>query len=231
MKKKLLTGLTTSMLMMVSVGIAQANIIDDTYGAGAGGFELGNFVSGGGLTDAWGQDYMGLAPGDTTITGWTVGGPGNGVDWLSTPNFAADSGIHSVDLTHLSASSIFTVIPTIAGNLYSLSFSAATSNAPPIYPNYTGTGVVSAGSLVNQAFVATLSVPTSAQTYTPYSFLFTATEATTTIKFTSTGLSNSYYGPVIDSVSVSAVPEPTTILLFSAGLAWLADARRRSKKQ
>lgn len=216
-------------LFAAGTGGVQANIIDDTYGVGAGSFELGSFVNGGGIPYAQGPDYMGLAPGDTTITGWTVGGPGDGIDWLSTPSFAAESGTYSVELTHLTASSIATVIPTLAGNVYSLSFGAATSNLPPVYPYYSATGVVSAGSLVDQPFSATLSSPPSTQTYTPYSFLFTATGPTTTIRFTSTGPDNSHYGPVIDSVSIVAVPEPTTSVLLGIGLAWLAGARLRSK--
>ena len=73
---------------------AYTNIVDSTYGAGAGSFELGNFVNNG-------FDYMHLAPGDTTITGWTVGGPGDGVDWITTPGYGADTEICPVDLQHL----------------------------------------------------------------------------------------------------------------------------------
>ena len=36
-------------LFAACIGSAQANIIDDTYGVGAGSFELGNFVNGGGI--------------------------------------------------------------------------------------------------------------------------------------------------------------------------------------
>ena len=108
-----------------------ANIIDFTYGVGAGSFELGNFVDGGGIPYSRGPGYMGIAPGDNaTITGWTVGGPGDGVDWLIEPLFQADSGIHAVDLQHLTNSSIMTTIPTITGNDYYLSFSTAAATLP-----------------------------------------------------------------------------------------------------
>ena len=143
MKKKFLAGLAISMLMAACIGSAEANFIDDSYGAGAGSFELGNFVNGGGNPNAAGPDYMGLLPGDTTITGWTVGGPGDGVDWLTTPTYGADTGIHAVDLQHLSASSISTVISTIAGNAYELSFSAAAVTAP--LATTSAEGMVSAG--------------------------------------------------------------------------------------
>ena len=216
-------GATCSLMLPT----ASANIIDSTYGAGAGSFELGAFVNGGGNPNSAGPDYMGLFPGDnTTITGWTVGGPGNGVDWLITPAFGADTGIHSVDLQHTSDSSIATVIPTVAGDVYSLSFGAAAWQ-----PSQANTGVVSAGSLVDQIFTAAFSNDLSNQAFTPFTFLFTATGPTTTIQFTATG-SNPYYGPVIDSVSVdpvSSVPEPSSIVLLLLGGGVLCARARTSR--
>src|SRR5437899_2235293 len=105
-------------------GIAHAgNLIDLTYGVGAGSFELGPFVNGGG--GGGGVDFMALAPGSTTITGWTVGGPGDGVDWITGPTYGADTGNFALDLQHTTASSISTVIPTLNGAVYQLLFRAA----------------------------------------------------------------------------------------------------------
>ena len=178
--------------------VPDANIIDATHGFGAGSFELGTFVNGGGFPFG-GPDFMGVAPGDgTTITGWTVGGPGDGVNWLTLPTYGVDSGIYAVDLQHLSSSSIATSIPTVAGNVYELSFSAAAVSG------YSNTGTVSAGSLVNQPFTAPFSNAVSTQIYTPFTFLFTATGPTTTIEFAATG-PNTAYGPVVDSVSVIGI--------------------------
>ena len=64
---------------------ARANLIDLTYGAGVGSFEVGNYIDGGGIFPS-GPGWMGVASGDnSTITGWTVSGPGNGVDWTAEP--------------------------------------------------------------------------------------------------------------------------------------------------
>ena len=215
-KRSLLLGLVFLLFLALP---AYANIIDSTYGAGAGSFELGVFVNNG-------SDYMVLAPGATTITGWTIGGPGDGVDWLTTPTFRADTGIHAVDLQHLTGSSIATVIPTVDGYIYNLTFGAAAWSTYPAR-----TGIVSAGSLVNQPFTAVDSSSPSVQTFTPFAFLFTATGPTTTIQFTGTG-PNSTYGPAIDSVSVELavpVPLPPTVLLLGSGLLGLAGWRRLRK--
>ena len=159
--------------------------------------------------------------------GWTVGGPDDGVDWLTTPDYGADTGIHAVDLQRTLNSSIATVIPTITGNVYELSFG---TTAWVDVPNG-NKGKVSAGSLVNQTFTAPLSSALSTQTFTPFAFLFTATGPTTTIQFTANG-TQCCYGPVIDSVSVAAVPEPGTILLLGTGLVSVLGYgwRRRNRR-
>ena len=180
---------------------------------------------GGSNPTAHGPGYISLLPSDnTTITGWTVGGPGEGVDWLTTPTYGADTGIHSVDLQHVYPSSISTTIPTLAGNIYNLSFSAAAVSG------YTNTGDVSAGSLINQAFAPSFSGSFYNQTYTPYSFTFTATGSATLIMFQATG-PNIQYGPVIDSVGVLSVPEPEEWAMMLLGFGMVGYQIKRKQKK
>jgi hypothetical protein len=200
---------------------ARANIIESTYGAGAGSFELGDFT--GAVAD-----FVALAPGATTITGWTVGGPGDGVDWLTAPSFGADTGIRSIDLTHITNSSISTVIPTVAGSVYQVSFGAASVTGLSVE------GVVSAGSLVNQPFTAPFSSAFATQTYKSFSFAFTATGPTSEIVFRATGPVDATccYGPAIDNVSIdrAVVPEPDARQFLLAALAVMLCYSVRRKR-
>lgn len=193
---------------------AGANIIDDTYGTGAGSFELGTYAGGA---------FVSLAPGDTTITGWTVGGPGDGVDWLSEPSFNASQGVHSIDLENTVASSISTVIATVIGQTYRLTFDAAA--VAPLQQS----GTVSAGSLINQAFAPTYSGAFATQTYQAYVFDFQAIATSTTLTFAASGTccTGALYGPVIDNVSVVEVTAPSAFAVFGLCLAGLGFARRK----
>jgi hypothetical protein len=199
-----LLGLVPSQAGSVTPMIDPINLIDADYGAGAGSFELGVFVN---HSCGICNDFMPLAPGSTTMTGWTVGGPGDGVDWGAKPTFNADTGNRFVDLQHYTDSSIATVINTIPGQVYQISFAAAAYNPPSNANLGSNTGVVSAGSLVNQSFSAPYSAMVSTQVFAPFTFQFTALGNTTTVKFTGTGASNfnEYYGPLIDTVSVNAI--------------------------
>ena len=212
---------------------AAVNLIDAAHGAGAGSFELGVFTPrGSGLAN-----FQSLSAGDATITGWTVGDAG--VDWLSTPGYAARDGVHAIDLGYYTggAGRITTSIATVIGARYSLTFAAA---AVPGFPTYTNAGHVSAGSLTSQAFAPDFSAPNDFghQVYADYAFSFTALSSTTAISFSAdddiTG-----YGPVIDQVSVEllrapgGVPEPSAwaLMLGGFGLAGATLRRNRSMRR
>ena len=65
------------------------------------------------------------------------------------------------------------------------------------------------------------------QNWTKYSFLLTATHSEMKVGFGATGLQNEE-GGLIDNVSLVAVPEPTTLVLFLGGLLGLGLRRKHS---
>lgn len=181
---------------------APENLIDATYGTGAGSFELGAFVDNG-------NNFMELASGSTAITGWTAGG--GGVDWLTPPIFGPKQGNYSVDLTRASPGSLSTVIPTTPGSTYRLTFSASTGPTDLYTPN----GFVSAGSLPSQPFSVPNS-PLATPSWSNFTYLFTATGPSTTILFQADTWSFYLYGPAIDSVSVQEVTQASSSVIFTA---------------
>jgi len=219
--KSIAASLCAGLVLSLTVPFTtNANIIDTTYGAGAGSFELGTHS--GGAFDS-------LAPGSTTITGWTVGGPGDGIDWLSEPSFNASAGVRSIDLQTLTASSISTIISTVIGQTYQLTFdSAAVSPLQQV-------GTVTVGSLVDQVFTPAYSPPLtfSTQSYEAFVFEFDALATSTTLTFTASGTccAGATYGPVIDNVSVveaaTEVAAPNALVILGLGLAGLGFARRK----
>ena len=226
---KVIAGIAAGLSLGLSApALASTNLIDATYGAGAGSFELGTLVPrGAGLAN-----FQSLTNGSTAITGWTVGGVG--VDWISGPGYGVNDGVRAVDLGYFEGGGgvISTSIATNIGSVYRLTFAAA---AVPGFPAYTRNGHVSAGSLASQGFAPAFSQPNDFgnQVYEDFDFLFTAVATTTSISFSADD-PNSGYGPIVDKVSVSlestpgGVPEPGTWAMLLMGFGLIGATLRRS---
>lgn len=191
-----------------------------------GSFELGTFVDDGNGTDSF------LA-GPTTITGWAA--VGRQVSWIRSPNpwgLSAQDGTHFLDLTgYISGPPFGGVTQTIAttpGQQYSLSFFLGTFTqrwgGPPV-------SILASAGGTSSTF--TVSTTSTASTWTPFSMLFTATSANTTI--TLTGAAGvEYIG--LDNVSVdlaSTVPEPESwaLLMLGLGLLCLVGRHRNTGRR
>lgn len=141
--------------------------------------------------------WVGVASGQTSIVGWTVGG--SGVDYVGTYWQPGDTLRRSVDLNGGAAGSIEQRIATIAGVKYKVPFALAGNvyGAPHLK-----TMAVSA----NDASVTTYSFDINGKSmytmgWVDQDYTFTATAASTVLKFTST--TEGACGPVIDNVRIA----------------------------
>jgi choice-of-anchor C domain-containing protein len=218
MKKKLLSIAVASAIFAASAPASAAvNLLTN------GSFEDGQYGGG---------PYQTLNGGSTVITGWTVGGAS--IDWINGywPSGPA-AGNFSLDMNGLGLGSISQTFNTTAGQKYQVTFLMA--------------GNPDGGPAVKTLDVSTLSGGTQTFSFdttgrslatmgwTQYSFMFTATGASDTITFLSTSCCGSgafpaAYGPALDLVTVSAVPELSTwamMLIGFAGIGFMAYRRNK----
>jgi choice-of-anchor C domain-containing protein len=159
------------------------------------------------------------------ITGWTIGF--GSVDLIQS-YWQPSEGKHSLDLSGNGPGMIFQTIATTIGQQYRLSFDLAGN------PDASGLKTtilnVTAG-VTPQAFSFTNDISTTktSMAWVSKSLDFVATKNDTTIMFMSGN--SSAFGPALDNVSVTAVPEPETYAMMLAGLGLVAGMARRKRKQ
>ena len=171
----------------------------------------------------------------TSITGWTVGGGQNSIDYIGSYWIAAN-GFRSIDLNGLGAGSISQTFDVVSGQTYQVSFQMAGNPAGgPTLKTLTGTAnatvYVPPGFNISGADLNNMG-------WLTHTFTFTATGSSETLTFASTTFGNSgnvaypfAFGPALDNVSVTAVPEASTwamMILGFMGVGFMAY-RRKSK--
>lgn len=187
-----------------------------------GSFEQGAAITGG---------FDLLAAGDnSTITGWTVLGPG-GVDYVDPLIWDASDGTRSVELSGVAAGGVSQVMTNqfVVGQNYIMQFDMS-ANPFAVDGLYSATVSVTGAAPADFSYLLTaLNTPTS-MAYQSYSYAFTATSATKTIEFRGSG--NGVLGIVLDNVSIEAVaiPEPGSWAMLLMGFGLVGSALRRSRK-
>jgi choice-of-anchor C domain-containing protein len=193
--------------------VAAVNLITN------GSFELGTFDS---------AAFDTLPAGDASMTGWTIGG--NSIDWIGS-YWQPGDGARSVDLSGNALGSVSQGFATVIGGTYTVSFLMSGNPDGPPNPKTLDVNINGADFIFNPVSGASL----SNMNWTPASFSFVANSTFETLTFSSVtcggNIANSCaFGPALDNVSVSAVPELSTwtmMLLGFAGIGFVAYRRAR----
>jgi choice-of-anchor C domain-containing protein len=196
-------------LMLISVYSSEAyatlNLLNN------GSFETG--------TDP--NSWLRLDPGSTAIDGWTV--INSRIDYIGTYWQAAD-GSRSLDLDGgpTESGGIEQTFTTTPGDEYLVTFDMAGNPAGP--PTTKLMRVEAAGDSSDFSFdIDTHTLGDMG--WVSCSWQFTATDTETTLEFYSTDDTGDF-GPALDNVVVTPIPEPTTLCLLALGAALLRRSRR-----
>lgn len=167
-----------------------------------------------------------LGTGSTAITGWTVAA--GTVDYIGN-YWQASDGVRSVDL---SGGSIGTLAQTLSGltfaKRYVVSFDVARNPDGGTTPR-TGTFVAN-GQTFGFAYTDATSTRANMKWET-VSYIFQATGTSADISFSSDSSGGCCFGPALDNVAISAVPEPAAWAMMIGGLGLIGGAARRRRSE
>ncbi len=187
--------------------------------AQAAAFMNGSFESGT-ITDPFVQ----LNTGSTAIDGWTVGG--DSIDYIGN-YWQPAAGSRSLDLSGSNAGSISQTFDTAIGQAYLVSFAfAGNPVAGPMGKDMT---VQATGNIKNfYNFQNSEATALDNMRWERQIYSFVAKGTSTTLTFAS--LTSGGYGPALDDVAVSGVPEPATWAMMIGGMGFVGGALRRRSR-
>lgn len=181
-----------------------------------GSFELGAEIAPGGFRTV-------QALNTTAITGWKVGGAG--VDYVGTYWQAAD-GVRSIDLSGRNAGSVSQTISTVAGKTYKVLFLLSGNPDGGLGQKIAVTSV--SGSIPDiETYTVGAANSRTNMLWQRYSYIFTAFDSTSDLTFA--GATRTPYGPALDNVSITALPEPETWAMLVVGMGLVGFSVRRGR--
>jgi choice-of-anchor C domain-containing protein len=163
----------------------------------------------------------------SSITGWTVVGS---VDWIN-GYWQASDGTHSVDMNGLALGGVQQSITTVIGQAYRLTFDLS-ANPDHLDSKPDSRQLQAAAGAISGFFNYNFDVPPNSHSnmnWASYFLDFTATSTTTLLSFNSTSGQNCCFGPALDNVAVTAIPEASTwamMILGFAGVGFMAYRRK-----
>ena len=204
MKKFLMSTIAGATLLAVNPAHAALNLVTN------GSFEVGTAPG----------VYATVGTGDSNITGWSVS---NGtVDYIGSYWTAAD-GSRSIDLAGNSYGTLSQAIHLVANQAYSLTFFLSANPDNSEFPRTVQVGID--GLIQDFNFTGSPNLSNMGWQQQTLNFVAGST-GSTLLSFTALN-AGTFYGPALDNVSLSAVPEPSTWAMMLLGLSMIGFGLRR----